>query len=684
MRTEKNTEGSTVQTQSTQGGHYTALVRRNGDWYSCNDEDVEHIDNIHITLHEKGVQQDLYMLFYEAVHIEECIERTEAEITDHEYNTATDSEEEECNAHFKVDADVLKDEAESENCVQESMAVPVRIMEESPAWQAKLEGCVKQLSWSLREQPTVPPNPSDATKPWPDSDDGALWPSKHCAFKKCTWYGDSDSALEQHLKEAHAAAYACAETWLDKSGHFQHTWMGLYSAAIAHIERQGAPTVGCSLDRRAAQAFSARHSGTNVCAPMCFSCARVLMYDQYDVDREKNKETSESPEIQWRQVFRRDQFCGMDSYDTAKSIGMASYIATYGGGDDTNGNCDAKNGPKLNSDTAKSELEDWKLTVPFKSGNVDILCCPEDRHCDSCSASDLVFNGQTLCPDCRLPTCRECWKDLQAAHRPHLSLANDLWTGYIPEMIYAEKVTYMELLCASVCHPTIMSIQYECYGWDLRKEQVHMQSHRAGARGNFTAFHLPWEQIFKKFGEIENDTNALELPRTGQRLSELVQVVLMAQGETFDERIVSQATVRRNVVVKLIQCLHDRGHRNYVGLNMADVTKHAENLVPNANDGNDPRIPDEVRVILNKKLRCDVRQPGKASAPPNPLAQEEEDPHRNALVGCVTMDITDDTEMDFNVRTGTAFAAAAEKLADNTCCDAETNLQDEYVAKVQV
>ena len=79
-----------------------------------------------------------------------------------------------------------------------------------------------------------------------------------------------------------------------------------------------------------------------------------------------------------------------------------------------------------------------------------------------------------------------------------------------------------------------------------------------------------------------------------------------------------------------------------------------------------------------------MRQPGKASAPPNPLAQEEEDPHRNALVGCVTMDITDDTEMDFNVRTGTAFATAAEKLADNTCCDAETNLQDEHLEKVQV
>ena len=98
-------------TQSTQGGHYTALVRRNRDWYSCNDEDVEHIDNIHITLQDKSAQQDLYMLFHEAVRIEECIERTEAEFTDHEYDTVTDTEEEECDAHCKEDEDVLKGES---------------------------------------------------------------------------------------------------------------------------------------------------------------------------------------------------------------------------------------------------------------------------------------------------------------------------------------------------------------------------------------------------------------------------------------------------------------------------------------------------------------------------------------------------------------------------------------------
>ena len=49
-----------------------------------------------------------------------------------------------------------------------------------PAWQAQLEGCVRQLSEGLRENPTVPPNPARLDEPWQDADDGSQWPVKHC------------------------------------------------------------------------------------------------------------------------------------------------------------------------------------------------------------------------------------------------------------------------------------------------------------------------------------------------------------------------------------------------------------------------------------------------------------------------------------------------------------------------
>ena len=92
----------------------------------------------------------------------------------------------------------------------------------------------------------------------------------------------------------------------------------------------------------------------------------------------------------------------------------------------------------------------------------------------------------------------------------------------------------MELLCASVVQPTLMSIQYQCFGWDLKREQVHMQEHRTGARGNFTAFQLPWEDIYSKFAKLQKlkeEDRQPQLPRSGKDLHEMVQVRLYVSGD---------------------------------------------------------------------------------------------------------------------------------------------------------
>ena len=93
----------------------------------------------------------------------------------------------------------------------------------------------------------------------------------------------------------------------------------------------------------------------------------------------------------------------------------------------------------------------------------------------------------------------------------------------------------------------------------------------------------------------------------------MVQVVLMAQGEDIDDatasKLISQATVRRDVVIRLIQAMKDRGHREYSGYNMAQVREHAEaHLVPNI-AGMTPAIP--------KRGFCDPQQEAKCrQAPP--------------------------------------------------------------------
>lgn len=358
----------------------------------------------------------------------------------------------------EAEATELEAEEASARALLEGMSVTPTVDADSPAWHAKVDGCVQQLAAGLRDCPTVPPDPTHPSNPWLDPDDGTLWPAKHCAFKHCVWHGEADAQLEAHLHEQHGQAFRYAEQWLESREdgravkHFRRTWRGLYNEAIALKEREGVPTVGSCPDRRAFGAFSRRHSGENLCAPMCACCARVLPYDQSDVDRMVDEETALQPEIQWRKVIGRNRFCGMTRQQTEDAIGMRAYMREYGHGE---------KGPDLRTECAQRELRDWSMVVPFAEGPVEIMSCPEDRRCSSteCKKRDMLYckeredgtvnQGRALCTECEVPMCRECWKALSKAHkRPKLSLANDLWTGYIP------KVTH-EPLHKSPCHTYI-------------------------------------------------------------------------------------------------------------------------------------------------------------------------------------------------------------------------------------
>ena len=95
------------------------------------------------------------------------------------------------------------------------------------------------------------------------------------------------------------------------------------------------------------------------------------------------------------------------------------------------------------------EFDDWQLTVPFASGSIRILCCPEDRQC----SQDGCLQGKIVCQDCELPLCSECAASLAAAPplMPAAALANDMMACYAPDILYRRKVTMLELVCSSVC-----------------------------------------------------------------------------------------------------------------------------------------------------------------------------------------------------------------------------------------
>ena len=273
---------------------------------------------------------------------------------------------------------------------------------------------------------------------------------------------------------------------------------------------------------------------------------------------------------------------------------------------------------------------DWTVHVPFKGRTVDILCCPEDIKCTSSTDHNNAADGcYTLCAECEVPICSECEASITKPKpcRPQLSLSNDMWFGYIPELIYEKEVTYMEMLCASICHPTMMSFQANCYGWNNKKEKVHMQEHRVGARGNMAAFQVPWETIFAEMHRLK-ETAVVQLPRVGKDLLQLVHVVLHVHGgdePTKEEKrkLLQGATVRRDVVIELIDKMKELGHRDYVDIDM-DCVKQRALLLHSGNSG-DAQIPDGVlaNTVLHNSRKAFAADgdAGKMSVPAGRLAQ---------------------------------------------------------------
>ena len=78
--------------------------------------------------------------------------------------------------------------------------------DKSPDDRRKVEDALHNLSLALREDPTLPGDPEDASQPFEAAyaEDAAIQlPIKHCAFQHCSWEGDTDRALLDHLSSTH-------------------------------------------------------------------------------------------------------------------------------------------------------------------------------------------------------------------------------------------------------------------------------------------------------------------------------------------------------------------------------------------------------------------------------------------------------------------------------------------------
>ena len=86
----------------------------------------------------------------------------------------------------------------------------------------------------------------------------------------------------------------------------------------------------------------------------------------------------------------------------------------------------------------------------------------------------------------------------------------------------------------------------------------------------------------------------MELPITGTILEKRVQVSITSGLVDLDD-LLKEATVRHDVIMRVIQFHKDAGEPDYQALNMEEVAKRTRELNPT----NEPRIPECLQSVLD-------------------------------------------------------------------------------------
>jgi hypothetical protein len=187
-------------------------------------------------------------------------------------------------------------------------------------------------------------------------------------------------------------------------------------------------------------------------------------------------------------------------------------------------------------------------------------------------------------------------------------------------------------------------------------QQVHMQRHRMGARGNATSFPLPWQDLFQ---QLEGTP---DLPHTGDILSNFISILLKTsdEGDTKEAlvKFIHQALVRRDVVVELIANAKARGHPAYKNLDMARVRERAKDLPVNG-------VPECLAKLIPYDDLLDKIQVAKNATPVPGRADLDTIARRLAVTrpNGVVMEKSSNDEADIQAQRITALRHFARKFA---------------------
>ena len=197
-----------------------------------------------------------------------------------------------------------------------------------------------------------------------------------------------------------------------------------------------------------------------------------------------------------------------------------------------------------------------------------------------------------------------------------MALVNDNFVAYLDPWIYEQDITWIEKTVATPFWTgmTLFSID--------RKATHRRQKHnlldpmyqgrgRVLFKGQLFSAPMDWPGLVVQLERAAEEEALVALPVQGAILAARVRVTIAA-GLVDLNRLLRQATVRRNVVEQLIRMRRDAGHPDYQHANMEDVHRRTRELAPTE----EPAIPSGLVEFMNAEdevaevfLQASTRQP---------------------------------------------------------------------------
>ena len=294
-------------------------------------------------------------------------------------------------------------------------------------------------------------------------------PAYHCAFRACEFTCSQQDALEQHLVQTHQSVLLP----LSLHPHVTHFTIAqaLYHTYLEILQyrcQQLAPIANCAIDRRCLRQFRASIGEEDLCAAVCFVCAR----------RFPHVPGSPNPLITWVRGYdpKRCLVLGQTALKLEEILGWNTFEQRY--------IAPLAEGTKA---ALRFQENSWKCHLLCPGYTLTLLACPEDKRC----TRTRPCRPDHMCAWCDVPICHTCRRSLYTQTcKPTEALTNNLLLGHPPRELYVQECTALELLCASPCMTalTCYSIEWRYLRDRSLAQDAFMNRHRLCAKGNATTF----------------------------------------------------------------------------------------------------------------------------------------------------------------------------------------------------